>query len=245
MYGIFGLSALLQLVCIVHAIRSGKDRTWIWIIFIGSIPGCAAYFFMEMLPDITRSSTVRQTGRKISKTFDPTKDLRHRKQHLELSNSTENTIRLAEEYLANKHPQAAYDLYQDARKGIFEHEPCLMLGQAQTCFELKDYTQCIQLLDELIKENPDFKSSKGHMLYARSLELLGDTDKALDEYKVLAEYFTGPEAKYRYAKLLQNSGKSAEATEVFNEILKTARLSPKHYRKSFKKWIDLAQKESI
>lgn len=243
MYGIFGLSIIIQAICIIHALKNGKDRIWIYVIFIGSIAGCLAYFFIEMLPDLSRSSAFKSTTRKISKTLDPTRDLRQRQQHLELSNSAENTIRLAEEYLANGQPKQAYDLYAEARKGIFTYDPCLMLGQARTCFEMKNYQQTIDLLDELIKQNPDFKSSTGHMLYARSLELLGKTDKALDEYEVLANYYTGPEAQYRYAKLLQKTGNEAKAQEIFNEILKIARLSPKHYRRSFKHWIDLAERE--
>jgi hypothetical protein len=46
----------------------------------------------------------------------------------------------------------------------------------------------------LINKNPDFRSADGHLLYARTLEALGETLKAEEEYQALSSYYAGPQA---------------------------------------------------
>jgi hypothetical protein len=43
--------------------------------------------------------------------------------------------------------------------------------------------------------------------------------------------------------LFKKLGRAAEAQELFAAILKDARLAPKHFRKSQREWIALAEKE--
>ena len=44
------------------------------------------------------------------------------------------------------------------------------------------------------------------MIYARALELQGKDQEALEEYRKLARYFAGEEARCRYAMMLQENG---------------------------------------
>ena len=50
-------SVLLQFVCLVHMVRSGRPYWWIWVIMIGSYLGVAVYFFTQMLPDLRNDPT--------------------------------------------------------------------------------------------------------------------------------------------------------------------------------------------
>jgi len=97
--------------------------------------------------------------------------------------------------------------------------------------------------DRLIKENPDFKSPDGHLLYARALEADGDLEKARNEFSALAAYFPGAEAKYRYAAILKKSGDSEKANAVLTRLLEDAELSTRHYRKTQKEWLTLARRD--
>jgi len=99
----------------------------------------------------------------------------------------------------------------------------------------------VVVLDRLIQANPDFKSPDGHMFYARALEELGDTDAAFEEYRVLAGYYPGVEAKCRYALLLKQRGQNDEARELFNEIVLSARKFRRFYKGDDKRWVELAR----
>lgn len=47
----FAIAAILQLLCCVHAYRSGQERYWIFIILCFPVLGCVVYFLMVMLPE--------------------------------------------------------------------------------------------------------------------------------------------------------------------------------------------------
>ena len=98
-------------------------------------------------------------------------------------------------------------------------------------------------LDDLIRLNPTFKNVDAHLLYAKNLVELGETDLALTELEVLNETYLGPEASYRYAMLLKSQGNTEKADQIFDEILKKAKLADRHYRARYKHWINLTRDE--
>jgi len=95
----------------------------------------------------------------------------------------------------------------------------------------------------LITHNPDFKSSDGHLLYARALDAEGNLPKAESEYRAIAAYYPGAEAKVRLAQFLRKIGKNAEAAATLEEVLKIAELAPRHVRRAQAEWLALARHE--
>ncbi|HEX8242352.1 MAG TPA: hypothetical protein VF541_02605, partial [Longimicrobium sp.] len=79
---------------------------------------------------------------------------------------------------------------------------------------------------------------------ARIHEDAGELEGAAREYQaLLARPVIGEEARCRYALVLKQLGRTAEAHAIFDEIVRHARLSPGHYRKAQKPWIEIARKE--
>jgi hypothetical protein len=89
---------------------------------------------------------------------------------------------------------------------------------------------------------PDYQSADGHLLYARALEEIGRTDEAIEEYKALAGYFPGAEARVRYGLLLDRLDRKTEARMVLSDLLTYMRRAPKHVRKVQAEWIGMAEK---
>jgi len=96
----------------------------------------------------------------------------------------------------------------------------------------------------LREKNPGFRSADGHLVYARALDESGATARALEEYAALVNYYPGAEARVRQAMLYKKTGDKARAGELFAALLKDARLAPKHFRRSEREWIELAERES-
>lgn len=238
---LIALSAIIQIVLIVHALKTGREHYWIFIILIFPFLGSGAYFFVEMLPEIRQSRISRQTSKKILTAIDPQRNLKERARQLAMSNNTQNKIELARE--CNQHGiyDEAIKLYQDSLTGIYDNDPNIMLELAQSLFHNKEFQDCKTTLEQIIEHNPDFKSQDGHLLYARTLEALSDNDAALHEYQVLSEYYSGYEARCRYALLLQKHGRVEQAKILFNEIVQHAKnLSPDR-RKLQRDWINIAK----
>jgi hypothetical protein len=241
---LIALSAAIQALFIVHAHRTGR-RDWIWILLIVPIAGCVFYFFLEMLPDIRNSREGKKAVKTILKTIDPQMDLKQAAKELMISDNVQNKLNLASECIDQRLYEEAINLYQSSLKGIYQTDPRIMFSLAQAFFLNLDYAKTKETLDNLIATNPDFKSQEGHLLYARTLESLNDIDKAIDEYKVLINYYSGYEAKCRYALLLKKLGRLEESNTIFQEILKLSESVPKPYRKAQKAWIDIAKQNLI
>ena len=116
-----------------------------------------------------------------------------------------------------------------------------MLGLAKSQAAQDKFAECRATLESLIRENPDFRSTDGHLLYARALDSLGDHEQALKEYEALATSYPGEEARCRYGVLLLARERRAEARAVFDEMLARERAAPAYYRRKEKAWLDQAR----
>jgi hypothetical protein len=236
------LSVLLQASLIVHVIKTGRNQLWIWALILLPLAGPIAYVAVEILPELFGSRTAQRTARGLKKAMDPTADLRRYEGESRVAGNVASRQRYAQELVRHEHYDEAIAQYQQALTGLYQHDPNLMLGLAQAQFSKGDAAAARATLDELIASNPDFRSPAGHLLYARALEAEGNTAKALEEYSVVAPAYPGAEAAVRYAQLLQAQGRKAEAQKVARELLDQARISPAHYRRAQREWLDAAQR---
>lgn len=244
MHPMIALSALLQIGCIVHAVRTHRPYYWIFILLAGSFIGIAAYFFAELLPELRHNRAARQALNHARDRIDPERRKRAASRQLEVADTLDNRRRLAEESFNSGDYQQAAELYRSGLRGLYRTDPTLMLGLARAQFALNLHAEARRTLDELIAANPEFRSPEGHLLYARCLEALGEIAGAMHEYEALVEEFTGEEARVRYGLLLRREGRTAEATEVFRTVVKRSGLAPKYYQREQREWIDIAKRES-
>lgn len=235
------LSTAIQIFLIVHAIKTGRQNPWVWIILIFPGFGSLAYVFFELLPEWRRTREGRAVANKILKAVDPHRDLKRLTAELSLTDNVENKVNLARECMNAGMYQEAIELYSNSLKGIYKKDPHIMLGLASAHFQQGHFEQARATLDDLIEHNPKFKSADGHLLYARSLEGMEHFERALEEYRVLSEYYAGYEAKCRHALLLQKLGHTEKARQLFKSIIEQSNNLSRGYRQAQKQWIDIAK----
>lgn len=236
------LSIIIQVILIIHVIKTGRNQIWIWVLALLSVPGAIAYIVVELLPDVLRSRTAQRTARGLKKAMDPTADLRRYENEARVTGNVASRQRYAEELTRQGRYDDAIAQFREALTGLYAHDPNLMLGMARAQFGKGDATAARTTLDELIRQNPDFRSPEGHLLYARSLESEGNIEKAIEEYRVLAGSYPGAEAAVRFAQLLKAQGRSDESRQVARDLLEQARIAPAHYRRAQKSWLDAAER---
>jgi hypothetical protein len=240
---VFLLSLALQVACAVHVVRSGRPLYWIWLILIGSYIAVVIYVVIAVIPDLRHNPGGRKVASKAMKVIDPQRRRRELMQQLELSNTVDNRRKLAEECLQQGDYANAQELYQSLLTGMYATDPDFMLGLAQAQVGNGQYADARATLDALIKANPNYKSSDGHLLYARCLEELGETEAALEEYRVLADSYPGEEGRFRYGCLLVRHQRFDEARNVLQGQLKRAKLMPSYYRRKERDWLKAAELE--
>ncbi len=237
------LSTLVSILAIAHVIKTGRSSLWIMVLFSLPVVGALAYFVVEILPGLSSGQGGRKVAQSVDKVLNPNKTLEEAKRDFEISDTVENACNLADIYVEREQFQQAAGLYRGALTGLNEHNPDILRKLSQCEFEAGNFSESRVLLDRLIEKNPHYKSQDAHLLYARSLHELGDVAAASEEYEALIKYYTGPEPAYHFAILMKSAGDMARAGELFSGIVKKAELSPAHYRKMHRHWIDLAEKE--
>ena len=234
------LSIVLQFICLVHAVRTGRPYWWIWIIIMGSFLGVAVYVFTQILPDLQHDPRARRAGTGLAKRIDPRRDLRRLRDELQRADTVANRLRLGKEFLELGEAAEAEGILQACLKGMHATDADIMLALAQAQFAQHKFAETHTSLTALIAANPSFRSSDGHLLYARTLEALHLSDQALDEYNILDESYPGEEARVRNAQLLIALGRAGEARSILDKTLARCRIAPAYYRRAQKAWIKQA-----
>jgi hypothetical protein len=235
---------LLPLIAIVHLIRTGRDMRWILLIVFLPVVGPLAYLIIEVLPSLRNNPGARRALQRARATIDPRRGLREGELDYERSQNVETASRLAGELAKAGRFDEAIRVCTDARKGVFEDDPKILLALANAQFGAGRHADVIATLDYLRTKHPNLRAADGHLLYARALEESGATQRALEEYAALARYYPGVEARVREALLNKKLGDRAKAAELLAAILKDARLAPRHFRRSQAEWITVAERES-
>jgi hypothetical protein len=237
------LSIAIQAGLIVHVIKTGRNMLWIWAIALLPLVGPIAYVVVEVLPEALGGRTARRARSGMQRMMDPDRELRRASAEVEISGNVDARRRLAEELLERNQYDAAIEVYQGGLKGIFEHDPTLLLGLARAHFGKQDYAAARLTLERLTQHNPDFKSADAQLLYARTLEAQEALDEAERAYATLAPGYPGAEARLRYGLLLKRRGKLADAQRVLKDLLDGAKLGPAHYRRAQAEWLERARRE--
>ncbi len=243
MYLIPILSIAIQAGLIVHVIKTGRNMLWIWAIALLPLVGSIAYVVVEVLPEVLGGRTARRAKSGVRRMIDPDRELRRASAEVEISGNVDARRRLAEELFDRGQYEAAVEVYQGGLKGIFEHDPTLLLGAARAQFNKQDYPAARAALERLTFYNPEFKSADATLLYARTLEAQDALDEAERVYASLAPVYPGAEARLRYGLLLKRRGNLAAANRELKDLLDGAKLGPPHYRRAQAEWLELARRE--
>src|ERR1700761_6582373 len=233
---------LLDITLIYHASKTGRLQPWAFIILMVPLVGSLAYICVELVPEWFSSPGARQARQRIANRLDPDKRYRELSDRLADSDTIANREALASECLEVARFDEAERHYDHVLKLPMGDDPKYALGKAQAQFAAKRPADALATLDDLQKRWPDFQSAEGHLLYARALAEVGRTDEALEEFKAVAGYFPGAEARVRYGLLLKQLGRVSEAKVVFTELLTQMKRAPAYVRKVQAEWLSMAEK---
>ena len=231
---------LFQAFCIRHAMMSGKQE-WIYILLIPGV-GPVAYTIMELIPSFANTRRGQRVVVDVKTILDPDAEYRKRKQDVELSGTPAAKAALAEECARKGMFDDAAELYRSALTGMYADDPNLLLAYAKILIDKGDFAEAQAALDHLRAKNPNFQSSDGHLLYARTLEGQGKNDEATAEYEAVSAYFPGFEAKVRYALFVQKLGQAVRAREMMEAVVKAYKQLPRHAQDLNRDWYNVARR---
>jgi hypothetical protein len=228
-------------ICVVHAVRTDNIFPWIYIVIFLPALGALIYFFMVILPGMTRSRAAHQFRNSAARAIDPNKDYRQAMRDVEMVGSVDAKRAFAEHLIERGQYADAAEMFRSALQGQFANDVALLYGLARAQFLNGDGAGAQASLDALQAADPHFVSEDAHLIYARALELQGKDAEAAEEYKRLVPYYAGEEARTRYAQLLEKLGRHDEARDLYAQVLKNLDGAPSRYRSTQREWGAIAR----
>jgi len=239
------IALIIDVAFVVHILKTERNTIWMYIVIALPFVGSMAYVLIELLPAFYAGPTGRKIKRLFQKVINQNKNLNQAVKNVAVSDSIENRLILANECMKKALFEEAQKLFESSLKGVHKYDPDIMYGLAQSEFELGNYEKSKIILDEIIKENPEYKNADAHLLYAKTAEGLKDFELASHEYEALIKYYPGSEASFRYAILLKQTGDNEKSRKLMNDIIMLANSASKQYINRNKKWITLAKNNNF
>ena len=177
----FALVIILQLIAVVHLLRTGRSMIWLMVIIFLPVVGVLAYFIIEVLPSFNQHPAARKALSRARNAIDPNRGVREGSLNYERSQNVDTASKLAAELTKAGRHDEAIKVCMEARTGLFEDDPKILLALANAQFAASQYSDVIATLDYLREKNPGFRSADGHLVYARALDESGATARALEE----------------------------------------------------------------
>jgi hypothetical protein len=236
------LCVLVHVVLVVHLLHRHRKDGWLLLILMLPGAGTLLCLLLMMWESVLRWARVPAPSAGHGRP-DPERELHHRRASLAVSDNLLNRLALALTCLKHGRHGESAELFESLDAGECHDDPLVLLGLARSQFGLEQFQAAKRSLDRLMAANPNFRSEIGHLLYARSLEALGEVQNALHEYQVLTSYSQVPEAHCRYALLLTSLGRPGEAKALYQALLRALRRAPRQYTRLNHQWIALAERE--
>jgi hypothetical protein len=180
---VLGLHVLIAIFFAVHAIRTGQDKYWLFVLFAFPILGSVVYGIAIWLPAMRHSRQGRQVVSGVQRLLDPSKELRAAQEALDVSATPNARLRLADALLNAGRASEAVAQYHEVLTGIYAKDPQIRVHLAAALLDAGKAADARAELERLIAEQPNFKSPEGHLIFARAVAATGDRPKAREEFE--------------------------------------------------------------
>ena len=233
------LSLALAIALCVHAVRTGQQMYWLWIILAFQPIGGLVYFVAVLLPGLGAGPVARRMGQVTRRTLDPGRALRDARAAYEDAPTVHNAIKFAEASGELGQWSQSERLYAAAAQGLYAEDPALLLGRARALVELGRSAEARPVLDNLAAQgNPP---PEVDLLRARAAEAVGEMAEAERAYQRAVERMPGLEAIARQAAFLAGAGRREAAQELLREIELRTQRTRGQFRVEARQWRDLAR----
>ncbi|MBS0384999.1 MAG: tetratricopeptide repeat protein [Proteobacteria bacterium] len=234
------LTYLPSLLCGIHAVRSGQQMYWLWILVIAPVLGPLIYVFAVIVPEFAGGRTARGAARAARQALDPERDYRAAKQALDETPTIGNRMRFAQAAEGLGRWQEAEAQWAQSVDGPWAEDPAVLMGHARTLIELGRYDEALKRLEQLRALGREGETPQAQLALARAYEGLGRNTEADAAYRACVDRVPGLEAGGRYVAYLARVGRKADAEVGLAELDRRLQKIAPPLRPEARQWRDLA-----
>ncbi len=225
-----GLHVLIALFFAIHAMRSGQQMYWLFVLFSFPLLGSIVYFLVIYLPNSRLDHGARRVVAAAAKSLDPTRELRDAHAAFDYTPTAQNQMRLASALLESGHALEAARNYAACLKGPFASDLEIRLGAARSYYACERFNEAITHLEFIRKTNADFRAEQVSLLLAQALGGAGRKPEACAEFESTVARFGSFESRAEYAIWAGTSGDTPTAARLRVELERTMQHWNRHTR---------------
>jgi hypothetical protein len=218
---------VLQLLAIVHFVRRRPDTYWLWIILMFGGLGALAYIAIEVIPDAGLLRGAFQV-------FPRRKRIKALEAAILDNPSIGNYEELGDLYLDDRQFARARECFDRVIARSDGIDP--VYRRALAALALNDYRAAVADLAQVVDRDPKYDYQRAAGLYAHALAKTGEREKAAALFADVTRTSTLSETQYNYASLLADEGRTADAREWAERILRKKATMPEYIRRRERPW---------
>ncbi|WP_439567707.1 hypothetical protein [Sphingopyxis sp.] len=232
----------LQVACIVHVFRYGRNTAWVMAIAFLPMIGVAAYFIVEIMPNLSRDRRLRQVKANIADSIDPERRVREGRDAVEFSDTIANRMEYGDALLARDRYDQALEQYRIAERKSPHADRTIGMLIAEAAYEAGLVGDALAALDRLPETTSQSEHDRRDLLRAKVAELDGRRGDALALYRRIVERAPGDEVRCRIAAILIADGDKTGARTVLNEVEMRKKRTPPAMLKANAEMYDWAKR---
>jgi hypothetical protein len=235
-YSYYYIVLILQGICVFHSIRKGNQAKWIWIIIMVPLIGCVIYICTEIIK--RRHVNSIQSG--VVSIVNPGGRIKDLEKKFNFSDTFATRTALADAYLESGMYDKAIELYEPALHGLFHNNEHVVSQLILAYYYVKRYADVVKIAPR-IANTMNFSKSKTNLLYALSLEQVGNLNEAEKQFMNMNHRFSNFEARYTYGEFLLRDKREDHAALIFQDILDEAQHMNRNEKGRSVVWIGKAK----
>lgn len=220
---------ILQIFCLYHAYKNGKDYFWYLLILMLPLFGAIIYLFTQVF----NKADIEKVTDEIATVIIPSKKVKDAEKRLAFADTFQNRVALADAHFENGDYEQASTHYEAALKGNFQKDFYVITQMISAMSQSQNYAEVIRLAEQ-IKNDHEFKNSKAQYVYGLALDKLGRIEEAEENLKTIDQRYSNYAERLVLAKFYDKNGKRNKAIEILDEIIMESQHMTSHNRKTYR-----------
>ena len=222
----------LQGYCLYHIYKNRKPYFWYFLVFFIPVIGPIIYF----ITNIYSKRDAEKIQNELVSIINPTKKIRDLEKALEFSDSYTNRIALADAHVENGDMPNAIANYKHTLSDTDQNDLYARQQLVLCYFQLKDYEGVVEQA-KTIESKSEFVGSKQQFCYGLALKELGRLNDAEAQLRQIDRPYSNYHERLELAKFYLENGRTAEGTELLQEISSESQHMTKPNRRIYRQTI--------
>lgn len=232
----YSLLFILKIYCVYHVVKNDKSVLWIVVLII--VPGASLFYLFSQ---IVLKGDIKKISEEIKPILKPNSRIEDLEKQFRQTDNFKNKMALADAYFIVGRKEESLELYETCLDGVFKDDIHFRLQIGLCYFELKQYKNAALSLFE-VKDTVEFKRSKYHLAYALSLDAIGKTELAKEQFEAMNSEVGNFEFRYHYARFLMDQQQAKEAQNILEQIIQEIETLDPAKKKNALVWQEKSEK---